>query len=75
MYFLSAFMTMLSLVSFATCNLLVERRIFSDDVVDLKWASLVTACLLVFSVQVPISFTLYARNLQVTVVGKYVGTF
>ena len=54
MYFLSAFMTLISLISFATCNLLIQRRYFTDDVIDLKWASLVTACLLVFSVQLGI---------------------
>ena len=54
MYFLSAFLTLLSLVSFATCNFLVQKRYFTNEVVDLKWASLVTACLLVFSVQLGI---------------------
>ena len=54
MYFLSAFMTLISLISFATCNLLIQRRYFTDDVIDLKWASLVTACLLVFYVQLGI---------------------
>jgi len=57
MYFLSAIMTLLSLVSFATCNLLLQNHSFENNffyVVDLKWASLVTACLLVFSVQLGI---------------------
>lgn len=56
MYFLSAFLTLVSLLSFATCNLLVQNHYFEDNfyVVDLKWASLVTACLLVFSVQLGI---------------------
>ena len=56
MYFLSAILTLISLVSFATCNLLVQNHYFQDTgyVVDLKWASLVTACLLVFSVQLGI---------------------
>ena len=56
MYFLSAILTLISLVSFATCNLLVQKQYFQDTwyVIDLKWASLVTACLLVFSVQLGI---------------------
>ena len=57
MYFLSAILTLMSLVSFATCNLLVQNHYFQNSfisVVDLKWASLVTACLLVFSVQLGI---------------------
>ena len=36
MYFLSAFMTLISLISFATCNLLIQRRYFTDDVIVIR---------------------------------------
>lgn len=48
MYFTSAILTIISLASFATCNLFIEgSEMF-------RWAALFTACLLVFSVQLGI---------------------
>merc|ERR1719414_1191076 len=56
MYFLSAFATIVSLFGFATCNFLVDNWAAGNAVMvtSVKWASLVTACLLVFSVQLGI---------------------
>jgi len=57
MYFLSAFATIASLFSFAACNLMIGNYASTGNVVletSFKWASLVTACLLVFSVQLGI---------------------
>lgn len=55
MYMTSAMLCVLSLVGFATCNYLIihklELNLTDNLLVSLKWASLVTACLLVFAVQ------------------------
>lgn len=56
MYFVSALTSILSIISFATCNLLIVKAeqdpLQSPHLVTaLKWTSLCTACLLVFSVQ------------------------
>ena len=50
MYFGSAFLTIFSLLSFATCNyILNETEIKLKN--EIKWATLFCACLLVFAVQ------------------------
>lgn len=76
MYFLSAILSILSLLSFATCSLLVNGyHINSVGVIDLKWASLVTACLLVFSVQVSFqinSLLFYLNYFQLFVFSSWV---
>lgn len=52
MYFFSATATTVSILCFATCNFVVSHYATSETVhTALNWASLATACALVFSVQ------------------------
>ena len=51
MYFVSIIMTILCLVTFSSFSYLISHSIPSSHLSLFKWASLVSACLLVFSVQ------------------------
>ena len=57
MYFISAFCSVVALLGFATCNLVIDHGNTTNSVAletTIKWAALITACFLVFSVQLGI---------------------
>ena len=67
MYFVSAAATTLSIVAFATCNFLVSNVDDLSETLEaaLNWASLATACALVFSVQLGVQVRITQSNRKI----------